>query len=122
TELEQRYRTAKEPRERSWRQILWLLAMGHTTAAVAEVTGSSRDWIGHLVNRSNTQGPAGKRNRQHTTSRRAQPMLCVAQQEELRQALNGPTPAGGRRWTARAVAAWTSATLGQSVRVQRGRD
>ncbi|HEU5438810.1 MAG TPA: winged helix-turn-helix domain-containing protein [Ktedonobacterales bacterium] len=121
-ELEQRYRTAHEPHERSWWQILWLLATGHPAAAVAEVTGYSRYWIGQLVKRYNTQGPAGMHNRQHTTSRRAQPMLSAGQQEELRQALAGPTPEGERRWTARAVAAWMSAKLGRPVCVQRGWD
>jgi transposase len=121
-ELERRYRTAKDPHERSWWQILWLLATGHTAAAVAEVTGYSRYWIGQLVRRYNTQGPASMHNRQHTTAWRAQPMLSTEQQEELRQALKGLTPTGERRWTARAVAAWMSTTLGRPVRVQRGWD
>ena len=118
-ELERRYRAAKDPHERSWWQILWLLAIGHTAAAVAEVTGYSRYWIGQLVRRYNTQGPAGMHNRQHTTSWRAQPMLSGELQEELRQALKGRTPEGARRWTARAVAAWMSSKLGRPVRVQR---
>jgi transposase len=122
TELEQRYRTAKDPHERSWWQILWLLATGHTAAAVAEVTGYSRYWIGQLVKRYNTQGPTAMHHRQHTTSWRAQPMLPIKQQEELRQALKGRTPEGVRRWTARAVAAWMSAKLGRPVRLQRGWD
>jgi cytosine/adenosine deaminase-related metal-dependent hydrolase len=70
-ELERRYLTAKDPHERSWWQILWLLATGHTAAAVAAVTGYSRYWIGQLVRRYNTQGPAAMHNRQHTTSWRA---------------------------------------------------
>src|SRR5690242_6742931 len=84
-ELEQRYRTAREPHERSWWQILWLLATGHSAAAVAEVTGSSRYWIGQLVKRYNAEGPVGMRNRQHSTSWRAQPLLSSAQQDELRR-------------------------------------
>ena len=121
-ELERRYRTAKDPHERSWWQILWLLATGHTAAAVAAVTGYSRYWIGQLVKRYNTQGPAGMHNRQHTTSWRAQPLLSGELQEELRQALKGKTPTGERRWTARAVATWMSVKLGRPVRVQRGWD
>ena len=38
-ELERHERTAKEPHERSWRQILWLLATGRRTADFAETTG-----------------------------------------------------------------------------------
>jgi len=50
-ELERRYRAAKEPHERSWWQMLWLLAKGQTATAVAESTGYSRYWIGQLVRR-----------------------------------------------------------------------
>src|SRR5262249_59584560 len=96
-ELERRYRTAKEPHEQSWWQILWLLAKGHTCAEVAETTGYSRYWIGQLVRRYNDEGPAGMQNRQHTASWRAQPMLSPPLQEELRQALVGPAPDGPRR-------------------------
>jgi transposase len=124
-ELERRYRAAREPHERSWWQILRLLSRGRSAAAVAAVTGYSRDWIGQLVKRFNEQGPAGMTNRQHTTSWRAQPMLSPAHQEELRRALAGPAPEGARRWTARAVAAWMGAKLGRlgrPVAVQRGWD
>ena len=41
-ELERRYRAAKEPHERTWWQILWLVATGHTAADIAEHTGYSR--------------------------------------------------------------------------------
>src|SRR5262252_4892797 len=88
-ELEQRYRAAKEPHERSWWQILWLLAQGQTATELARVTGYSAYWIGQLAKRYNAQGPAGMRNRQHTTSRRAAPLLSLALQEELQQALAG---------------------------------
>src|SRR5271157_3032432 len=119
-ELEQRYRTAKEPHERSWWQILhlydWLLSRGQTAKQVADSTGYSRYWIGQLARRYNEQGPAGMHNRQHTTSGRAQPMLSVEQQEELRQALMGPAPAESKRWMARAVAAWIQQKLGRPVR------
>ena len=40
-DLEQRYRAAYEPHERSWWQILWLLSQGHTAVQVAAVTGYS---------------------------------------------------------------------------------
>ena len=56
-ELERRYRTAKEPHERRWWQILWLLAQGRTATelaavtAVTAVTGYSVYWIGQLAKR-----------------------------------------------------------------------
>ena len=38
-ELERRYRAAKEPHERSWWQILWLLTRGQKAKDIAESTG-----------------------------------------------------------------------------------
>ncbi|MGH2503376.1 MAG: hypothetical protein ACRDID_12790 [Ktedonobacterales bacterium] len=54
-ELEGRYRRAQEPHERSWWQILWLLARGQTARQVAESTGSSAYWIGQLARRYNSR-------------------------------------------------------------------
>src|SRR5579872_3599292 len=110
-DLEQRYRAAKEPHERSWWQILWLLAQGRTAAAV---TGYSAYWIGQLANRSNAQGPAGMQNCQHTTSRRVAQLLSAELQEELRQAVAGPAPEEDR-WSGRTVAEWMNARLGRPV-------
>lgn len=121
-ELERRYRTAKEPHERSWWQILWLLARGQTATTIAESTGYSRYWIGQIARRYNEQGPDGMHNRQRTTSWRAPRMLSATQQEELRQALAGPAPEGARRWKARTVADWMAAKLGRPVATQRGWD
>jgi transposase len=121
-DLEQRYRAAHEPHERSWWQILWLLARGQTATTIADSTGYSRYWIGQIAKRYNAEGPAGMQNRQHTTSWRAPRMLSAAQQEELRQALAGDAPDGGKRWRARDVADWMAAQLGRPVATQRGWD
>ena len=120
--LEQRYREAHEPHERSWWQILWLLAKGHSTRAIAESTGYTRAWIGQIAKRYNEHGSDGMHNRRHTTSWRAPRMLSTEQQEELVQALAGPAPDGAKRWRARDVADWMSATLGRPVATQRGWD
>ena len=118
-ELERRYRAAKEPHERSWWQILWLLAQGRTATELAGVTGYSAYWVGQISKRYNQQGPAARRNRQHTTSRRAEPLLSAALQEELRQALAGPAPEEDR-WSGRTVAEWMSTRLGRPVSRYRG--
>ena len=114
-DLERRYRTAKEPHERSWWQILWLLAQGRTATELAGVTGYSAYWIGQLAKRYNEHGPAGMHNRQHTTSRRAAPLLSAALQEELRQALAAPAPEDDR-WSGRTVAEWMRIRLGRPGR------
>jgi hypothetical protein len=118
-ELERRYRAAKEPHERSWWQILWLLAQGRKATELAGVTGYSAYWIGQIAKRYNEQGPASMQNRQHTTSRRAVPLLSPALQEELRQAIAGPAPEDDK-WSGRTVAEWMAARLGRPVSRYRG--
>src|SRR5260221_12332751 len=105
-ELEGRYRSSHEPQERSWWQILWLLARGQRARQVAESTGYSRYWIGQLARRYNTQGPVGMQNHARSTSQRQEPLLSPAHQEELRQALTGSPFGGGGEalWTGRAGA------------------
>jgi hypothetical protein len=75
---------AKEPNERSWWQILWLLSQGHTAVAVSAVTRYSAYWIGQIARCYNTQDPAGMYSRRHTTSHRTPPIVPSALQEELR--------------------------------------
>src|SRR5215831_17940377 len=106
-ELERHYRAAKEPHERSWWQILWLLARGQLAKDIAESTGYSRYWIGQIAKRYNAEGPEGMYNRQYTHSHRAAPLLNAEQQAELAEALRGPAPEGDH-WLARTVARWMS--------------
>lgn len=118
-ELERRYRAAKEPHERSWWQILWLLSKGESATAVAASTGYSRYWIGRLVRRYNTEGPEAMRNRQYTHSHRGQPLLSPEQLAELAEVVRGPAPEGDY-WIGRTVAVWISAKLGRPVSVYLG--
>jgi transposase len=113
-ELEQRYRASKEPTERSWWQILWLLSQGHTAVQIATVTGYSAYWIGQLAKRYNTHGPDGRHHRRHTTSHRTPPTVPPAVQEELRQAV-AEAAARHEHWTGREAAAWIGARLGHPV-------
>ena len=118
-DLARRYRAAKEPHERSWWQILWLLARGQTAVQIAQSTGYTARWIGQLAKRYNDEGPAGMTNRQHTHSRRQSPLLSAEQEAALRAALAGPAPGDGQ-WSGPAVAAWMAARLGRPVNRQRG--
>ena len=113
-ELEHRYRTAKEPNERTWWQLLWLLAQGRTATELAAVTGYQASWIGQIAKRYNEQGPSGMVNRRHTTSYRPPTVLSPALQEELHAAL---AEASARRapWTGTDVAAWMAEKLGRPV-------
>jgi hypothetical protein len=118
-ELERRYRAAKEPHERSWWQILWLLSRGQKAKDIAESTGYSAYWIGQIAKRYNAEGADGMRNRQYTHSHRGQPLLSPALLAELAEAVRGPAPEGDE-WLGRTVAAWMSQQLGRPVHVQLG--
>jgi transposase len=118
-ELERRYRVAKEPHERTWWQILWLLARGQLAKDIAESTGYSRYWIGQIAKRYNAEGVEGMRNRQYTHSHRAAPLLAPEQLAELAEAVRGPAPEGDD-WLGRTVADWMSRRLGRPVSVQVG--
>jgi transposase len=113
-ELEHRYRTAKEPNERTWWQILWLLAQGHTATELSSVIGYRAYWIGQIAKRYNEQGPEGMHNRRHTTSYRPAPVLSVEQQEELREEL-AQAAAQNHHWRTSDVATWMSERLGRPV-------
>jgi transposase len=103
-ELENRYRKAKDPAERSHYQILWLLSEGKTTTQVMEATGYSRGWIQQLARRYNSDGPEALGDRRHQNpGARDRALLTTDQHEELREALIKPPPDGGmwnsrRRW------------------------
>jgi transposase len=113
-DLERRYRAAKEPNERSWWQILWLLSQCYTAVRIAAVTGYSAYWIGQIAKRYNTEGPAGMANRRHTTSHRTPPIVPPALLEELRQVV-AAAAARHESWTGSDAAAWISTRLGHAV-------
>ena len=118
-ELERCYRTAKEPNERTWWQILWLLAQGRTATELSAVIGYRAYWIGQIAKRYNEEGPAGMHNRRHTTSYRPSPVLSPALQEELRTVL-AEAAARNERWTGHDVATWMAERLGRPVSYRLG--
>ena len=104
-ELEHRYREAKDPVERSHRQIVWLLSEGKTTKEVCEVTGYSPGWVRQIARRYNERGVEGLGDRRHSNpGAKERALLDEAGELELLEALQGPPPAGGgcgagrRRW------------------------
>lgn len=117
-ELERRYRRTRDPVERSHWQIVWLLARGETTTAVAGVTGYSINWVREVAKRYREGGPGALGDRRHA-NRGAAPLLSAEQQAALRAALAGPALDGGL-WTCRKVAAWIAARVGRPVGEQRG--
>lgn len=66
-EPEGRYRSTRDPVERSrWQflwQFLWFLARGLTAKVIASLTGYSAYWIGRIAQRYNQHGPTGAAGR-----------------------------------------------------------
>jgi transposase len=117
-DLEQRYRQAADPVARSQWQIVWLLAQGEASAAVARTTSYSVTWIRTVARRYNAQGVAGIGDQRHANP--GGPRLLRGEQEQaLDQALEGAAPDGGR-WTAAKVARWIGECVGRPVRVATG--
>jgi hypothetical protein len=103
-ELAAQYRAARDPVERSQRQIIWLLACGRSRAEVAAVTGYSARWVSTVLARYNAAGPAGLGDRRHANAG-GTPLLDEQARVALDAALETPPPDGGL-WTGRQVAAW----------------
>ena len=123
-ELEQRYRKARDPVERSHYQIVWLLSEGRRTEEVSEVTGYSPGWVRKIARRYNERGVEGLGDRRHQNpGAKERALLDEAAEEELVEALQGPPPAcvGGGMWSGPKVARWIAKRNGlEKVHVQRG--
>jgi transposase len=117
-ELEQRYRKADDPVERSHLQMIWLLACGKSVKEVAEVMGYCANWIRILARRYNRKGPAALADqRQHNCG--APSLLTDEHQQQLQRVL-AQAPHDGGLWTGPKVAVWMGEQLGRKVHPQRG--
>jgi transposase len=119
-ELEQLYRKADDPVERTHLQIIWLLSQGKKAYEAAAVTGYSSLWIGQIAKRYNAGGIAALGDRRHQNSGGTY-LLAAHQQRALKAALGGPAPDGGL-WSGPKVARWISQQVGKPVGPQRGWD
>src|SRR5215469_1951900 len=84
--LENRYRRAIDPIERSHLQIIWLLAQGKRVHAVAEVTGYCANWIRILARRYNQEGPQAVAD-QRQRNGGAPSLLTTEHQQQLQRVL-----------------------------------
>jgi len=117
-ELGRRYRRARDPVARSHWHIVWLLARGEPTAAVAAATGYSPNWVREVARRYREGGPGALGDRRHANPGGA-PLLDAAGRAALGAALAGPAPDGGV-WTCRKAADWIGARVGRPVAEARG--
>lgn len=118
TELQAKYREAKNPVTIRQYQIIWLLASGKQTEEVAQTTGYSVQWIRELARRYNRSGIEGLGDRRNNNPG-AKPLLDEVQSAQLLQVIQGPAPDGGL-WNGRKVADWMSDLLERRVSPQRG--
>ena len=109
-ELETRFRAATEVIERSHLQAVWLLAKGHSTTEVAEVTALTPRWVNKLARRYEQQGvdALGDLRRRNVGCR---PLLSEQDLEALRERLQTP-PNDGGLWSGPKVARWIAERLG----------
>ena len=122
-ELEDRYRKARDPVERSHYQIVWSISEGKkSTRQIMEATGYSRGWVQQLARRYNSGGPEALGDRRHhNPGARDRALLDQARQRELAQALRKP-PEDGGMWNSGKVGEWIEAKTGKKVasKKQRG--
>src|SRR5260221_4115216 len=112
-ELAGRYRSTKDPVERSRWHFLWLLARGLTAKVIAGITGYSAYWIGRIARRYNEYRPDGVTDQRHQR-RSSRRLLTAAQQDELLVALAGPAPQH-EQWNGRTIADWIARHLARPV-------
>jgi transposase len=99
-------------------QVLWLVAEGNGSEAVAAATGYTINWVRELVVRYNRGGPeAVVDGRRGHSGRR--PLLLEDGERALQEALQADAPGGGL-WSGPEVARWMSGRLGRPVPPQRG--
>ncbi|GAA5512440.1 hypothetical protein Dcar01_01154 [Deinococcus carri] len=99
-ELEQAYRQAERPVERSRWQILWLKSKGKSIPEMIEATGFSITTISTLIRTYNAEGVTAVSDKRQFN--KSKPALNAEQQEALVQALQSPPESGGL-WTSKKV-------------------
>jgi transposase len=108
-ELRQRFRSCRDAKTaRRW-QLLWLISSGHTATAAAELVGLTDRQARRVVSLYNHQGVEAVTPR---TAPGASRMLSAAQLDELKEAIQRPSPDGGV-WTGTKVARWLEQATGR---------
>jgi len=118
-ELDARYEACADVTSSRHFQTIFLLAKGHSTREVAEITSFGQRWIEQLLERYNAFGPAALGDLRRDNGGDAT-VLKPELLERLRARLSEPPPDGGR-WTSGKVANWMAGELGlERLAPQRG--
>lgn len=119
-EVERRYKSCPNPREKTHWQIVWLLHQPggpRSAAQVARVVGYSPTWVRALVSRWNQHGPDGLTDRRKGNG--PPDTLTPEQQAELFAALQAEPDDGGL-WTAPKLVRFVKERWGIEVVPQTG--
>jgi transposase len=117
--LEQGYRSARDGTTARHFEVIRLVAKGHSTAAVSDLTGFGMRWIEELIVRYNAFGPDSLGDLRRHNGKPAS-LLTAPALEALRLRLGQPPDDGGV-WTSKKAAAFIAAFHGlSSCSVQRG--
>ena len=112
-ELEEKYLSCLDPREKTHWQIIWLVAQGKTATYAAKVTGLTNSWISTLIKRFNEKGDSGIIDHRHTNPG-GKFTLSNDQKNKLKELLNYKSPDGGL-WNTRKVRNWIEEEVGHIV-------
>lgn len=121
-EVDRRYRACRDGREKTHRQILWLLTRTDRPLPPAQVAGQvglTPSWVRTILKRWNASGPDGLADRRKATNG-GRAKLTPAPQAEVYEALQGRPPDDGL-WTGPKLAALVRDRYGISVCEQTGR-
>src|ERR671910_1371339 len=119
TELEARYRAARDVTEARHYQAIWLLAQGRTFLEVAGVLAFVPRWVEELAARYDASGPAALGDQRRRNGRAAS-LLTGDVLAALAERVRTPPDDGGL-WSGPEVAAWMARRLGlERVHPQRG--
>src|SRR6201981_4237588 len=117
-ELEQRYRACEDACSARHYQTIWLLAQGHTIAAVSALTSFVPRWIEELLARYNALGPRALGDLRRNNGTRPW-VLKPELLKQLKVRLEQPPPDGGV-WAGRKVADFMADQLGVGELLEQG--
>ena len=118
-ELEDRYKACEDVTSSRHFQTICLLAKGHSTREVTEITSFGLRWVEQLLERYNAIGPAALGDLRRGNGGKPS-VLKPELLGRLGACLHEPPPDGGR-WTSGKVARWMAQELGlEKLAPQRG--